>query len=149
MRRFNRPAIALAALVVPGSAQDVLEIDQSKLYLSSPEACAAAEAGDVPADFANLRFDAGVQFSEEAFCTFYDIKDTAQQSELLATAICDFGGSMFVDLLILQPVDEETLRIISTRDQINMLVADSGEENNPDELLPTFTRCAVDDLPRD
>lgn len=143
-------AIAAAALLsTPAFAQD-LTIDQSKLYLSSPEACAAAEGGAMTeGDFQNLRFgDSAVQFSEEAWCGFYQVLEGAQEPDLIVTALCNFGGQKFADTLLISPLDETTIQLQSQRQEVFTAMAAGDVGYEPSQYTTTFTRCALDGFPQ-
>lgn len=139
----------IGGLMLAGSAM-AQTIDQSKLYLADEAACASAEEKGAEGleGFYNLLFGTGVQFSEEAFCTFYDVKGQSQRDELLADAVCEFGGSMFADTFLIRPLDEKTITLQSSRDLLLEQVYASSEEGASEAVSYSFTRCNLSDLPR-
>lgn len=151
-----RTVIAATLLLLTAGTATAQEppIDQSKLYLSSPEACAAAEAGTMGEDFQNLRFkDGAIQFSEEAYCSFYQVLSNPWQPDLIVTALCDFGGSKFIDTLRISRVDDETMDVwlqseIDAANFHNATQEISAESPAAEAVPTTFTRCNLDDLPR-
>lgn len=139
----------LGGLVLAGPAM-AQTIDQSKLYLADAAACAEAESKGAEGltGFYNLLFNTGVQFSEEAFCTFYDVKGQSQRDELLADAVCEFGGSMFADTFLIRPLDETTITVQSSRDLLLEQAYASNEDGGSEAISYSFTRCNLSDLPR-
>lgn len=142
-------AAILLSIALPASAQEA-PIDQGKLYLSSPEACAAAEAGSMAeGDFQKMRLDdRSIQYSEEAWCTIYQLLDSPQQSDLIAAAVCSFGGMKFLDTLLISPVDDRTVSVTSSRSEMQTAIATGEIGGNEADYTTLFTRCALDDFPR-
>lgn len=148
MRNWMGLVLFVGCLCSAGSAL-AQTIDQSRLYLADEAACQAAESqgADAPG-FYNLRFNAGVQLSEEASCTFYDIKSHEQNMALLISAVCEFGGSTFADTFLVRPLDDTTITLQSSRDLLLEQVYASTEEGAPEQMSYSFTRCNLTDLPR-
>lgn len=143
-------AAVLAGSIAPALAQDGPALDPTRLYLSSPEACAAAEAGSLlEGDFQNMRLgDDAIQFGEEAYCSLYQLLTSDASPELVATAVCSFGGQRFADQLLITPVDDNTVTVTSSRGEMLSAMAGGEQGASPEEYATTFTKCALDDLPR-
>lgn len=107
-------------------------LDQTRLYASSPQLCAALESEGLAAfeDPAAtvLSFSSGIQ-AMEFHCNFFDIKSRAGSNFLFVSAICEYPGEVYPDSFSITPYDENTIQVVSA--QMNALemagVFDSSE----------------------
>lgn len=133
------------ALSASALAQDDLPIDQSKLYVSDPAACAALEKKGVDAfmdsDFLVLSFKDGIE-SMEFTCDLYDIKALPNNNMLFVDAVCQAPGEVYPDTLSISPYDAKTIQVVSTYDAMMAMsgaVEPPGPTTNPGVTL--YTRC--------
>lgn len=97
-------------------AQEDLRIDQTKLYVSDPQACELVEDKGIDAfmdlDFLSLTFEGGIQ-SMEFHCNFYDIKSRANTPLLFVDAVCEMPGDLYPDTLAIAPNGEDSILVVS------------------------------------
>ncbi len=140
-------AIVLAAAAAPAFAQSDA-VDQSKLYVSDPDACQSIEAEGVAGigeGVTTLSFEDGIQ-SYEFHCQFYDVKTRQNSPFVLVEAICEEPGLRFPDLLSISPYDEDTIEVVSLHDT----AMDTARDENPDVGTSYYTRCDnLSGLPRE
>ena len=136
----------LAILLLAGGAQaQEFVIDQTRLYASSPEMCAALEADGLAAfeklPDTVLSFSAGIQ-SMEFHCNFFDVKGRAGSNHMFVSAICEHPGEIYPDSLAIAPYDETTIQVVSA--QMNVLemagVFDSSEGEGV-SAVTLYHRC--------
>ena len=135
----------LAALLMAGAQAQEFVIDQTRLYASSPEMCAALEADGLTAfeTFPDtvLSFSAGIQ-SMEFHCNFFDVKGRTGSNHLFVSAICEHPGEIYPDSLAIAPYDETTIQVVSA--QMNVLemagVFDSSEGEGA-SAVTLYHRC--------
>ena len=135
-----RAAIALALLAAPAMAQEVMVIDQTKLYVTDPAACQAVEKQGVDAwmdmDFMSLTFEGGIQ-SMEFHCNFYDIKSRPNTPVLFVDAVCELPGELYADTMAIAPNDATSIRLVSSADSALALLG--GMEADPESPYPAGT----------
>lgn len=142
MRAAGLAWVGLSAAAV---AQADLPIDQSKLYVSDPAACAALETKGVDAfmdsDFLALSFKDGIQ-SMEFTCDLFDIKSRPNNNMLFVDAVCQAPGEVYPDTFAISPYDARTIQLVSTYDAMIAMagaVEPHGMATNPG--LTLYTRC--------
>lgn len=145
MRALLACVICLSGFPLAVVAQDDLPIDQSKLYVSDPAACAALEKKGVDAfmdsDFLVLSFKDGIQ-SMEFTCDLFDIKTLPNNNMLFVDAVCQAPGEVYPDTLSISPYDATTLQVVSTYDAMMAMAAPAEPAEltgNPGVTL--YTRC--------
>lgn len=137
------------SLVIVGSgaamAQEDLRIDQAKLYVSDPAACAAVEDKGIDAfmelDFLGLTFERGIQ-SMEFHCNFYEVKGREGSTHLFVDTICELPGEIYPDILAITPYSDTQIQVVSAYDAA--MVAAGLFEPNPEVATPgatLYTRC--------
>lgn len=146
-------------LAAPTLAEEPAPLDQSKVYVSTPDACAALQSKGVEAfndlDFTALTFKDGIQ-GMEFHCDFYDVKARPNSSAVLVEAICEEPGFMYPDLIAIAPWDDKTIQVSSSYDlQLAAMAQTSGDttDNNANQGQPLgvalYTRCdSLSELPR-
>lgn len=140
-------ALAIMAMlslpIVSVSAQDGSQIDQSKLYVSQPEACAAIEARGNEAwaesDFISLSFADGMQGTEFQ-CHFMDVKTLASRGFIFVSSICELPGEIYPDTLAITPYDDKTIQVVSSYDTA-MVAAGKFEPGSQGADGTFFHRC--------
>lgn len=137
------------ALVIAGpvaaTAQEDLRIDQTRLYVSDPAACAVVEDKGIDAwmdlDFLSLTFGGGIQ-SMEFHCSFYEVKGREGSTHLFVDTICELPGEIYPDILAITPYSDTQIQVVSAYDAA--LVAAGIFEPNPEVATPgatLYTRC--------
>lgn len=110
---------AMIALVGSAVAQDAPQIDQSKLYVSNADACAAIERKGAEAwmesDFISLSFEGGMQGTEFQ-CHFADVKTLPKRGFIFVSSICELPGEIYPDTLAITPYDDTTIQVVSSYD---------------------------------
>lgn len=100
-------------------AQEYRAIDQSKLYVSQPEACEAIERKGAEAwmesDFISLSFVGGMQGTEFQ-CHFVDVKTLPKRGFIFVSSICELPGEIYPDTLAITPYDDTTIQVVSSYD---------------------------------
>jgi hypothetical protein len=138
---------AIAALATCGivMAQEDLVIDQGKLWVTDPAACAAVEDKGVDAwmdmDFLSLTFAGGIQ-SMEFHCNFYDVKGRDGGNHLFIDAICELPGEIYPDILAVTPFSDTEIQVVSAHDAAMVaagLYQPSHEGTSPGATV--FHRC--------
>lgn len=126
-------------------AQEDLRIDQSRLHVSDPAACAALESKGIEAfmamDFLALSFTDGIQ-SMEFHCNFYEVKGREGSTHLFVDTICEAPGEIYPDILAITPYSETQIQVVSAFDAA--MVAAGLFEPNPEVATPgatLYTRC--------
>ena len=111
--------VACAGLAGPVVAQDAPQIDQSKLYVSNADACAAIESKGAEAwmesDFISLSFADGMQGTEFQ-CHFADVKTLPKRGFIFVSSICELPGEIYPDTLAITPYDDTTIQVVSSYD---------------------------------
>lgn len=134
---------SLIGLVGPASAQDGPQIDQSKLYVSDPNACAAIESkgGEawMESDFISLSFDGGLQ-GNEFQCHFMDVKTLTSRGFIFVSSICELPGEIYPDTLAITPYDDKTIQVVSSYDTA-MVAAGKFEPGTQAAEGTLFHRC--------
>lgn len=143
-------ALLAAALLLSGGAaqgQEDLVIDQTKLYVTDPAACAALEEKGVDAwmdiDFLSLTFAGGIQ-SMEFHCTFYDVKGRKGGNHLFIDAICELPGEVYPDIMAVTPYGDNTIQVVSSDTTLAMTGTMSGAdpvETDTPAGVTIYTRC--------
>lgn len=143
-----KAAVGLALLVAYGTsvlAQEDLRIDQTRLHVSDPKACAALEAKGIEAfmamDFLALSFKDGIQ-SMEFHCNFYGVKGREGSTHLFVDTICEAPGEIYPDILAITPYSETQIQVVSAFDAA--MVTAGLFEPNPEVATPgatLYTRC--------
>ena len=132
-----RLALAILALsTLPAVAQET--VDQSKVYVSNPDACAGVAADDFEAigDALVLRFPDGIE-AYELHCDFFDIKTVGEHPMLLVEAICEVPGARNPDLFSISPYSEGEIEVVSLYD--SAMIESSEEMPNPGTTI--YTAC--------
>lgn len=147
--------IVLAALSMPVMAQDEADfrIDQTKLYVTDPAACAALESRGVAAwedvDFLALSFPGGIQ-SYEFHCNFFDVKSVKGNDFLFVDAVCEAPGEVYPDTMSISPYTETTIQVVSSYDAMMTASGNyepAGPTSNPGVTM--YTRCDnLSEIPR-
>ena len=140
-----RLMLAFVVLATPVVAQEDMVIDQTKVYVSDPSACAALEKDGVDAwmdkDFLSLTFEDGIQ-SMEFHCNFYDVKSRPNSPLLRVDTICEMPGELYPDMLAIAPYDDKTIQVVSAYDAMMVTTGvyePPGPTTNPGVTL--YTRC--------
>lgn len=138
-------SIAMIAGLAGAFAQEDLTIDQSRLYVSDPKACAALEEDGADAwldsGFLTLSFTGGIQ-SIEFHCNFYDVKSRAGGNQLFIDAICELPGEIYPDVLAVTPWSESEIQVVSQADlMLSMSNPDTSDTSNPLPGATLYTRC--------
>lgn len=133
----------LGLSIVSASAQDERVIDQSKLYVSEPDACQAIERKGAEAwmesDFISLSFDGGMQGTEFQ-CHFVDVKTMTKRSFIFVSAVCELPGEIYPDTLAVSPYDDTTIQVVSSYDTA-MVAAGKFEPGTQGADGMLFHRC--------
>jgi len=140
----SRSLLLTLLLAGPVVGQEDMVIDQSKLYVSDPTACAALEHDGIEAlssDYLVLSLPDGIQ-SNEFQCGFYDIKTRPNTPLLHVQAVCEAPGEVYPDTLAIAPYDSERIQVVSSYDAMMVtagLIEPPGPPTNPGVTL--YTRC--------
>nr|WP_295889673.1 hypothetical protein [uncultured Devosia sp.] len=145
MARVIAALVLLGVTLAGATAQEDMVIDQTKLYVSDPNACQAVEKQGVDAwmdmDFLSLTFPGGIQ-SMEFHCSFYDIKSRPNTPLLFVDAVCELPGELYPDTLAIAPYDDKTIQVVSSYDgvmQATGILPPPGPTTNPGVTM--YTRC--------
>jgi hypothetical protein len=138
MHRQYAVVVVLAALISSPALAQFDVIDQSKLYVSDPEACAAIEAQGFAGvgEGLALSFEDGIQ-AYEFHCQFFDVKSKDNSPFLLVEAVCEEPGIRSPDLLSISPFEENTIEVVSLHDSLGI----EASEDNPTPGTIHYTRC--------
>jgi hypothetical protein len=125
--------IALVAALLLGTgfaqAQEDLVIDQSKVYVTEPDACEAIESQGAEAfvqmDFRSLSFSSGIQ-SLEFQCDFFDVNSRANTPLLFVDAVCSFPGELYPDIFAIAPNGADEILVVSGA-ETTLALASSNE----------------------
>ena len=137
--------LVLASMLVLSTAglalgQEDLVIDQTKLYVTDPKACAAVEKQGVDVwmdmDFLSLTFEGGIQ-GMEFHCNFYDIKSRPYTPVLFVDAVCELPGELYADTIAIAPDGDDTIRLVSSAD--TTLGLTGNIEPDPEDFYPAGT----------
>ena len=135
----------LVLLSAPALGQEDMVIDQSKVYVSEPSACAALEDKGMNAfkdsDFLALTFPDGIQ-GMEFQCGFYDVGSRPNTPLLHVDAVCEAPGEVYPDTLAIAPYDDKTIQVVSSYDAMMVtsgVYEPPGPTTNPGVTL--YTRC--------
>lgn len=124
-------------------AQEDRAIDQSKLYVSNADACAAIERKDAEAwmagDFISLNFAGGIQGTEFQ-CHFVDVKTLPKLGFIFVSSICELPGEIYPDTLAITPYDDTTIQVVSSYDTA-MVAAGKYEPGTQSAEGTLFHRC--------
>lgn len=143
--RLFLAALVSVTLAMSALAQEDLRIDQSRVYVSHPEACSLLEDKGMGAfdslEFTMLSFPGGF-YAMEFQCNFFDVKEREGSSHILASAICEFPGAIAPDIFAIAPYSETKIITVSARDFSDAalgLFSPSGEE--PVMGARVYSRC--------
>lgn len=130
---------------VAASAQEDLRIDQTRLYVSDPAACALVEDKGLDAymglDFVSLGFTRGIR-SMDFKCSFFEVKSREGSTHLFVDTICELPGEIYPDILAITPYSDTQIQVVSAYDAA--LLAAGIFEPNPEVATPgatLYTRC--------
>jgi hypothetical protein len=133
-----RLALALLLLSATPALAQFDTVDQTKTYVSNPDACAGAAEGDFEAigDAMVLRFPDGIE-AYEFHCDFFEVKSVGEHSMLLVEAICEVPGARNPDLLSISPYSEGEIEVVSLYDS-SMI---ESSEDNPNPGTTIYHAC--------
>ena len=152
-----RTAGLIAGLVLlgaPALGQEDMVIDQSKVYVSEPSACAALEEKGLNAfmdsDFLALTFPDGIH-GMEFQCGFYDVGSRPNTPLLHVDAVCEAPGEVYPDAFAIAPYDDKTIQVVSSYDAM-MVTTGIYEPPGPTTYpgVTIYTRCdTLSEIPVD
>ncbi len=150
-RAFLIPILLLATATA--HAQEDLTIDQSKLYVTDPQACQAIEKQGVDAfmemDFLSLTFAGGIQ-SMEFHCNFYDVKSRPYTPLLFVDAVCEFPGELYPDIFAIAPNGPDSILVVSGAETTLGLAASDEAPTDFPAGTTIYHRCdTLSEIPID
>lgn len=160
MKRAAWVAMGMALVLAGGTSAQEVVIDQSKLYVSNPDACKALEEKGIDAfsevDFLALSFTDGIQ-GMEFNCAFFDVKSKEGYNGIFIEAICEEPGFRYPDIIAIGPWNDTSIQVASAYNlESSSLAGLSGEavtdpaENQGQAAgVDIYTRCdGLTGLPR-
>ncbi len=124
---------ALGLMASPALAQPEFTVDQSKVYVTTPETCQALEKDGADAlsdaNVSVMTFAGGIRSLEHS-CEFFDVKTHVTNRSFFASAVCEGLDEIYPDTFAITPYDDKTIQVVSSYDAM-MQVSGTYEPTSP------------------